>query len=150
MRIALGSDHAAYEAKAHIKQYLESSGNEVIDVGTHSIESCDYPDYAEKVSLAVQSGTVNRGVLICGTGLGMSMAANRYTGIRAALCHTEELASLSRLHNDSNILCLGARTQSLAMMEKILMIWLDTVWEGDRHARRVQKIDSNPRGQHAE
>lgn len=147
MKIAIGSDHAAYEAKAHIRQYLESSGNQVIDFGTHSEESCDYPDYAMKVSLAIQSDEVDSGVLICGTGIGMSIAANRYSGVRAALCYTEELAKLSRLHNNSNLICLGARTQSLDQMEKIVGIWLETHWEGERHARRLNKIESNSRGQ---
>ena len=149
MKIAIGSDHAALEAKAELKQYLEDNGHVVMDQGTHNLDSCDYPDYAAKVSLLVQDATVDRGILICGTGIGMSMAANRFTGVRAALCYTEELASLSRLHNDANVLCMGARTQSIDSMKAIIHTWLNTGWEGDRHANRLKKIESNSRGQHA-
>ena len=149
MRIAIGSDHAAFEAKAEVVDYLKSLGHEVVDEGTHSLDSVDYPDYAAAVSVAVQKGLVDRGILICGTGIGMSIAANRFSGIRAALCYTEALASLSRLHNDANVLCMGARTQSVDAMKSIIPIWLTTVWEGDRHANRLKKIESNPRGQDA-
>lgn len=150
MKIAIGSDHAAYELKAELKQFLRSLDHEVLDEGTHSEDSCDYPDYAAKVSLAIQNGSAEKAILICGTGIGMSIAANRFVGVRAALCYTEELAILSRLHNDANILCLGARTQTIASMKNIIISWLSTEWEGDRHAQRLNKIESNSRGQHAE
>ncbi|MCF7824388.1 MAG: ribose 5-phosphate isomerase B [Candidatus Marinimicrobia bacterium] len=146
MKIAIGSDHAAYESKEKVKAFLLDLGHLVVDAGTHSTESCDYPDYAAKVSRMVQSNEVEKGVLICGTGIGMSIAANRFTGVRAALCNTDELARLSRLHNDANVLCMGARTQSQSLMESILTVWLNTSWEGDRHARRLDKIEINSRG----
>ncbi len=149
MKIAIGSDHAAYEAKDRLKVFLASAGHQIVDVGTDSTESCDYPDYAAAVSRSVQSGAVDRGVLICGTGIGMSIAANRFSGVRAALCYTEELASLSRLHNDANVLCMGARTQSIDSMQSILKVWLNTDWEGDRHARRLGKIEMNSGGDNA-
>jgi len=150
MKLVIGCDHAAFDANTEIIQLLKSLGHDIIDDGTHSLESVDYPDYAASVSQKVQSGDAERGILICGTGLGMSMAANRYKGIRAALCFTEELAELSRLHNDANVLCLGARTQSVESMKSILSLWLTTEWEGDRHARRLNKIELNSRGQDAE
>lgn len=146
MKIAIGSDHAAFEAKNEIIDHLKNSGHEVIDKGTYDKSSCDYPDYAASVSKAVQAGDVQRGILICGTGIGMSIAANRFTNVRAALCYTVELAELSRLHNDANVLCLGARTQSVESMKSIIQPWLTTEWEGDRHAQRLQKIETNSRG----
>ncbi len=149
MIIAIGSDHAAYTAKDQLVKYLGDLGLQILDQGTYSEDSCDYPDYAAAVSRAVLNGTADRGILICGTGIGMSIAANRYEGVRAALCYTEELAALSRLHNNANVLCMGARTQSLESMKAILRLWLNTEWEGDRHAGRLAKIESNPRGQHA-
>ncbi len=149
MRIAIGSDHAALDAKSDVVKHLASRGIEVNDLGTHDTNSCDYPDYAALVSTSVQQKESDRGILICGTGIGMSIAANRFKGIRAALCYTEELAMLSRQHNDANILCLGARTQSVSYMIPIIDKWLDTAWEGDRHARRIEKIETNSRGQDA-
>ena len=150
MRIAIGSDHAAFDAKQEIISFLEDLGHIVTDCGTTNIDSCDYPDYAAAVSVAVQKHEVERGLLICGTGIGMSIAANRFKGVRAALCLTVELAELSRLHNDANVLCLGARTQTVEDMHGIVDTWLATEWEGDRHARRLNKIESNSRGQDAE
>lgn len=141
MKLAIGSDHAAYLRKAELSDLLRSWGHEVLDLGTHSEESCDYPDFAHAVAVAVTEGAADRGVLICGTGLGMSMAANHHPGIRAALCTSPELARLSREHNDANIICMGARTQTLEEMETILQIWFDTPFEGNRHQRRVRKID---------
>jgi len=122
----------------------------MLDEGTHSLKSCDYPDFAAAVSRKVQAGSAERGILICGTGIGMSIAANRFKGVRAALCYTEELAELSRLHNDANVLCLGARTQSVDSMKSIVLRWLTTEWEGERHGSRLNKIESNSRGQDAE
>jgi len=149
MKIAIGSDHAAFEIKAELVPYLIALGHEVQDLGTYSTESCDYPDYAAQVSLAVQAQQTERGILICGTGIGMSIAANRFSGVRAALCYTEELATLSRQHNDANVLCLGSRTQTLESMRQIVKVWLTTAWEGKRHAKRLEKIELNARGQHA-
>ncbi len=150
MKLVIGCDHAAFDTKNEIIKYLKSFGHDIVDEGTHSLDSVDYPDFAANVSLKVQSGDAERGILICGTGLGMSMAANRFKGIRAALCFNEELAKLSRLHNDANVLCLGARTQSIESMKSILSVWLTTEWEGDRHAIRLNKIELNSRGQDAE
>ncbi len=150
MNIAIGCDHAALEAKIEMIDYLQSHGHELLDVGTHSLDSVDYPDYAAEVGRLVKFGDAERGILICGTGIGMSISANRFKGIRAALCFTEELAKLSRLHNDANVLCLGARTQSVASMKSIVSLWLETEWEGDRHARRLSKIELNSRGQDVE
>ena len=146
MKIAIGCDHAALAAKHEISDFLGSLGHEVLDQGTFTEDSCDYPDYAAAVSRAVQGGTAQRGVLICGTGIGMSIAANRFSGVRAALCTSVELARLSRLHNDANVLCMGARTQTLSEMKAIATTWCETSWEGDRHARRLEKIESNVRG----
>ncbi len=142
MKIALGCDHAAFEMKAHLAEILKDKGLEVLDFGTDSAESVDYPDYAAKVSEAVTSGKADRGVLICGTGLGMSMAANKYKGIRAALCSEPVSARLSRQHNDSNVLCMGARMIGIVMAGEILSTWLATPFEGGRHQRRVDKISA--------
>lgn len=150
MKLVIGCDHAAFEAKTEIVTYLKSNGHTIIDEGTQGLDSVDYPDFAASVSRSVLSGSADRGILICGTGIGMSIAANRFKGIRAALCFNEELAELSRLHNDANVLCLGARTQSIESMKNILSIWLTTAWEGERHAIRLAKIESNSRGQDAE
>jgi len=150
MKISIGCDHAAVDAKQALISYLESLGHEISDEGTYDASSTDYPDYAAIVARNIQSGRAEKGVLICGTGIGMSIAANRFHGVRAALCYTEELARLSRLHNDANVLCMGARTQSVDEMRKILGVWLNAQWEGDRHARRLEKIETNSRGKHAE
>ena len=140
MRIAIGCDHAAYEMKAHMAEILKDKGFEVLDFGTDSAKSVDYPDYARKVSEAVLSGEADKGVLICGTGIGMSMSANKYKGIRAALCSEPVSARLSRQHNDANVLCMGARMIGIVMAGEILSTWLDTPFEGGRHQRRVDKI----------
>lgn len=149
MQISIGCDHAALETKLEVIQYLEQLGHVIADEGTHSSESCDYPDIARPVSRKIQSGEADRGILICGTGIGMSIAANRFEGVRAALCYTEELAELSRLHNDANLLCLGARTQTIDSIKDIVTVWLTTSWEGGRHAHRLEKIESNSRGRDA-
>ena len=140
MKIAIGCDHAAYELKAHISAFLSDKGHEVINMGTDGPESVDYPDFAAKVSESVLSGGSERGILICGTGLGMSMAANKYRGIRAALCSEPVSAGLSREHNDSNVLCMGARMIGTVMAEEITSVWLETAFEAGRHARRVDMI----------
>ena len=140
MKIAIAADHAGWKDKTWLADRLRELGHEVADFGTDSAESCDYPDYAEKAASAVASGECERGVLICGTGIGMSLAANKMSGIRAAACQTIEAARLSRLHNDANILCLGSRVSTRGVMEEIIDVWLASEFQGGRHERRVGKI----------
>lgn len=140
MKIAIGSDHAGFEEKEKIKKQLGSLGIEVEDVGTYSTESVDYPDFAEKVGKAVAGGEADEGVLVCGTGIGVSIAANKIHGIRAALAWNEETARLARQHNDANVLTVGARTTSPEEIEKIVKAWLEAKFEGGRHQGRVDKI----------
>lgn len=140
MRIAIGSDHGGFHLKEHIKQCLQTKGIEVLDFGTFTEESVDYPDIAEKVGQAVASGEPERGILICGTGIGISIAANKIHGIRAALCADVFSALMSREHNDANILCLGERTLGVGHAEMIVDTWLHGVFQGGRHACRTEKI----------
>ncbi len=141
MKIAVGADHAGVDCKAFVIELLQEGGHEITDMGTMSAEPVDYPDIARKVAEEVAEGNVDMGVLICGTGLGMSMSANRIHGVRAALCTNENMAELSRKHNDANVLCLGGRILSREDIPGILSVWLATAFEGGRHARRVAKID---------
>ncbi len=140
MRIAIGSDHAGFKLKEMLKRQLIEKGNKVKDFGTYSEESVDYPDIAFKVAEEVSTGNFDRGILICGTGIGMCIAANKVDGIRAALCWDERSAELSRKHNNSNILCIGGRILKEKDAKKIVDIWLQTEFEGGRHLRRVKKI----------
>ena len=140
-RIPIASDHAGFEMKEKIKAELTSLGYDVQDLGTHSPASTDYPDYAHPVAAEVENGTVKRGVLLCGTGLGMSYAANRHPHVRAAVAWTPEIAELARKHNDANVLVLPARFVSEEDGVAILKAWLDTPFEGGRHGRRVEKIE---------
>ena len=146
MRIAVGSDHAGYEDppphyKPAIISHLRASGHEVIDCGTDGPQSVDYPDIADAVADAVLGGRADRGVLLCGTGIGIGISANRHRGIRAATVATEEMARLSRDHNDANVLALGRRILSLDECLRLIDIWLGTPFsEGDRHRRRVAKM----------
>jgi len=140
-RIPIASDHAGFEMKEKIKAELASLGYDVQDLGTHSPASTDYPDYAHPVAAEVENGTVKRGVLLCGTGLGMSYAANRHPHVRAAVAWTPEIAELARKHNDANVLVLPARFVSEEDGVAILKAWLDTPFEGGRHGRRVEKIE---------
>jgi ribose 5-phosphate isomerase B len=140
MKIALGSDHAGFELKEQIKQQLQSRGIAVDDRGTHSADSCDYPDYARLVSEQVAAHGADFGILVCGTGIGMSMAANKVPGIRAARVVSELDAELSREHNDANVLTLGARILTPGETFKIIEKWLSTPFSGGRHERRVDKI----------
>lgn len=140
MRIAIGSDHAGFRLKEEVKERLIELGYKVRDFGTHSQEAVDYPDIAFKVAGKVSEGNFDRGILICGTGIGMCIAANKVIGIRAALCWDERSAELSRKHNDSNILCLGGRILSEKKAMKIVDIWLTTKFEGGRHLGRIRKI----------
>ncbi|MFN4320374.1 MAG: ribose 5-phosphate isomerase B [Aquificaceae bacterium] len=138
--IVIGSDHAGYPLKEKIKEFLLSKGYKVIDFGTQSTESTDYPLFARDVCLAVQRGEAQRGILICGTGIGMSITANKFKGIRAALCMNEYMARMSRKHNDANVLCLGDRIIGDELALSIVEAWLSTDFEGGRHERRVRLI----------
>jgi len=140
MRIAVGSDHRGVGMRAKIITLLTKLGQEVIDVGTHSRGSVDYPDVAAVVAHKVSSKEVDRGILICGTGLGMCIAANKFPGVRAAPCHDDLTAEMSRRHNDLNVLCLSGDILGERLVDRLVEIWLKTEFEGGRHARRVQKI----------
>lgn len=139
--IAIGADHAGFEYKEALKKNLTSAGWKVEDKGTYSTDSTDYPDYAHPVAEMVASGKASAGVLVCGSGEGVCMTANKHHGVRAALCWNEEVASLSRQHNNANIICLGARFVSVELAEKMTDVFLSTAFEGGRHERRVEKID---------
>ena len=139
--IAIGSDHAGFEFKKRICKLLDDLGEKYIDFGTLNQESCDYPDYAKLVANSIIEKKSDKGILICGSGIGMSIAANRYKGIRAALCWSEEITKASRSHNDSNVLVLGERFTPWIEVEKIVKVWLQTDFEGGRHINRINKID---------
>ena len=141
-RIAIGCDHRGYPLKKQLVEWLRKTGYEVKDFGTDSETSCDYPDFGIKTALAVKQGESDRGIVICHTGTGMSIAANKVKGIRAALCATVEAAELSRKHNNANVLALGAGFTSFDLAKKICLTWLETQFEGDRHERRIKKIAS--------
>ena len=141
MRIALASDHAGLELKEFVKGLLASQGHRLEDVGTHSDESVDYPDFAQAACRKVLAGEAERGILVCGSGVGMSMAANRFKGIRAVLCTDLYLARFSRLHNDANVLCLPGRLMGKGLAEEVVKTWMETPFEGGRHQRRVEKMD---------
>jgi ribose 5-phosphate isomerase B len=140
-RIPIASDHAGFELKQQLSAALRDLGYEVDDLGTHSTDSTDYPDFAHPLAEQVEQGQVKRGVLLCGTGLGMAYAANRHHGVRAAVAWTPEIAELARKHNDANVLVLPARFVSESDGVQILKTWLETEYEGGRHDRRVAKIE---------
>jgi ribose 5-phosphate isomerase B len=140
MRIAIGADHGGFLLKEQVRTRLAESGHEVVDFGTHSVESCDYPDYARSVGDAVARGTVERGILVCSTGIGMAMAANKVAGIRAAPAQSDEEVRFTREHNDANILTLGAKFVDERRALELIRIFLETEFSGGRHARRVAKI----------
>jgi len=140
MRIALGSDHRGFNVKQKISELLRRFNHEVLDVGAHGQESVDYPDVAAVVGEKVSKGEVDRGILICGTGIGMCIAANKFSGVRAAPCHDDITAEMSRRHNDLNVLCLSADLLGEKLIDRMVEIWLNTEFEGGRHARRVEKI----------
>ena len=140
MRIAIGSDHRGYDVKRRIRSLLEQLGHEVLDLGPDSSESVDYPDFAFQVARAVSEGRADRGILICGTGIGMCIAANKVPGVRAAPCHDSITAEMSRRHNDANVLCLSADLLGEELIDRMVHIWLTTEFEAGRHARRVEKI----------
>ena len=140
MRIAIGGDHPAYELKEAVKKHLEAKGIEVVDVGTHGTASVDYPKYGAEVGIRVANGDVERGIVICGTGIGISISANKVPGVRAALCHSTDYARLSREHNDANVLALGARFVAAPYACEIVDAWLATPFAGGRHTPRVEQI----------
>ena len=140
MKVALGSDHAGFEMKQAVREYLAAHAIEVEDVGTFSTDSVDYPDFAEKVGLAVREGRVERGILVCGTGIGVCIAANKIHGIRAAAPWSPDTARLSRQHNDANVLCLSGREMAKSLALDLVKIWLETPFDGGRHQRRIDKI----------
>ena len=141
MKISIACDHAAYDVKEKIKQLLIERGCEIIDFGTHSNDSVDYPVYGHKVGLSINKNEVQRGIVICGSGIGISIAANKIKGVRAALCTSKEHAVMSRKHNDANVLALGARMTNIDDIFLIVNSWLDTDFEGGRHADRIKKIE---------
>lgn len=145
--IALGSDHAGFELKQAIRDLLIQQAFSVEDFGTFSLDSCDYPDYARKVAEAVSQGVCAKGILVCGSGVGVSIVANKVRKVRAALVSEVEAAILSRQHNDANVLCMGARTTSQGQAKEIIAAWLATEFEGGRHQRRINKIEQSRQGE---
>lgn len=141
MDIVVVSDHAGYELKESVKEYLTSLGHNVIDCGTNSIDSVDYPDFADAAAKKIVNGEAERGVFICGTGIGISIAANRHKGIRAALCSDIYSTRLSRQHNNANVLAMGANIVALPLAKEMINVWLSEGFEGGRHERRVCKLD---------
>lgn len=140
MKIAIGSDHAGFDYKNGIKDHLEKAGHQVVDQGTFTDASCDYPDYAHAVALAVENGEAEFGVLVCGSANGVCITANKHAGIRAALCWEKEIAVLARSHNDANVICLPARFVSMNAALDMTDAFLSTPFEGGRHQNRVNKI----------
>lgn len=142
MKIAIGADHAGFAAKEEIKTVIKALGHSVEDKGTTGEASVDYPDFAEKVARSVAAGEADKGVLICGTGIGMSIAANKVQGVRAAVVSDEKTAALSRQHNDANVFCAGSRITPVVKIAESLKVWLQTPFEGGRHVNRVGKISA--------
>ena len=140
MKIAIGADHAGVDLKDRLAEFLQKLGAEVTDVGTRGPESVDYPDFAREVARRVADGRAERGVLVCGTGVGMSITATKVQGVRAAVVSEEYSAVMSRRHNDANVLCLGGRVVGTGLAESIVKAWLDAPFEGGRHEKRVDKI----------
>lgn len=140
MRIGIGSDHGGFELKEHIKDYLEKEGIDYLDYGTNSLDSVDYPDYGRRLSEGVTSGEVDKGIAICGTGIGISIACNKVKGIRCALCGDTYSARMSVEHNNANIIALGGRVIGKDLAVEIVSVWLKSQFQGGRHGRRVNKI----------
>lgn len=140
MKIGIASDHRGVQLKSRLNQLLESLGSDVHDFGPFETQSVDYPDFAAQVAREVSNGHLDRGILICGTGIGMCIAANKFTGVRAAPCHDSVTAEYSRMHNDANVICLSADQLSDQLADQVIRIWLKTPFEQGRHARRLQKI----------
>ena len=141
MTIAIGADHAGFYVKEKIREYLDSKGYIILDKGAYSADSVDYPEFGHSVGDSVRSGESTKGIVVCGSGIGISMAANKVEGIRAALCTSAEHAQMSRLHNDANVLAIGARMTDYDVITDIVDTWLSTEFEGGRHLRRVNKIE---------
>jgi len=146
MKIAIGSDHRGIDQRKTIAEAIESLEMTVVDCGTHTTESCDYPDIAEVAARRIAAGEADKGILVCGTGIGMSIAANKVNGIRAAVCHDRKTAELSRQHNDANVLCMSASLSPEELTE-LVTVWLTTDFEGGRHQRRVDKVMQIEAGQ---
>jgi ribose 5-phosphate isomerase B len=140
VKIALGSDHAGFDLKESVKGYIKELGLDFEDVGAYSPDSVDYPDFAEKVGVQIRDGKAGRGILMCGTGIGVCIAANKIQGIRAAVVCDAEMARLSRQHNDANVLCLAGRFMDIELAKILVKVWLETPFDGGRHQRRVEKI----------
>lgn len=140
MKIAVGSDHRGFALKAHLVSSLTKAGHEVVDLGCSGVEPADYPDFAFAVGEMVASGGAERGILVCGSGIGMSIAANKVRGVRAALCCTVEDARITRRHNDSNVLTLPERGLDDPHIDELVAVWLSTPFDGGRHERRIEKI----------
>lgn len=141
MKLAIASDHGGYDLKEEIKSYLSQKGYEIIDLGTDSCESVDYPAYGKRCAEAVVNNEAGKGIVICGTGIGISMAANKVKGARCSLCTSPVMAEMTRKHNDANVLALGGRTTSAEDAKEITDIWLNTEFEGGRHQRRVDQLN---------
>ena len=141
MKIAIASDHGGYQLKEEVKKYLEDRGIEILDLGTNSEESVDYPEYGHACGEAVASGKADRGIVCCGTGIGISIAANKVKGVRCALCTDVNMAVMTRKHNDANMLAMGGRTTDTKTALEITAAWLDTDFEGGRHQRRVDMLN---------
>jgi ribose 5-phosphate isomerase B len=148
-RIIIGSDHAGFEMKEAMVRYLAAQGVAVTDAGTHSAQSVDYPDFGAVVARKVSAGEFMRGVLVCGSGVGMAIVANRFPGVRAVVALDEETARMSRVHNDANILALAGRRTDVKTAERIVDVWLATAFEGGRHQQRIDKITALEQGLHA-
>ena len=140
MKIAVGSDHRGYDVKQKLLSLVQELGHEGVDCGPDNTDSVDYPDFAAKVAEAITKGEADRGILVCGTGIGVCIAANKFSGIRAAVCHDELTAEMSRLHNDANVLCLSGDLLGDRLIHRMVEVWVATEFEGGRHARRVDKI----------
>lgn len=142
MKISMACDHGAYDFKEELKGYLQSEGYEILDCGCYNKESCDYPDFAKKAAEAVANGSVDKGIVLCTTGIGVSIVANKVKGVRCALCHNEHTATMTRLHNDSNVLAMGASQVEIETAKKMADIFLTTDFSGEeRHQRRIDKIE---------
>jgi ribose 5-phosphate isomerase B len=143
MKIAVASDHRGVQVKQKILRQLADMGIEAVDLGPANADRVDYPDYAAKVAKAITNHEVERGILVCGTGIGMSIAANRYHGVRAALCHDDMTAEMSRRHNDSNVLCLSADLLGEQLINRMTEVWVKTQFEGGRHQERLNRLEQN-------
>ena len=141
MKLVIASDHGGFDLKKDIVRFLAKRGLEVVDLGTHDTESVDYPDYAEKVGTLVSGGQADAGILICGTGIGMSIMANKFKGVRAAVVHDLHTAKMAKEHNNANVLCLGGRLSKSEEAREMVRLWLDTTFEGGRHTKRLEKIE---------